>query len=97
MMIVNLLMMVLIDLLIIKFTCQHHISGYVCFFFLLLIEITIAKLLIIVHFFVLKHEKQTLSYIHTKFEGDRNNSFIFSNLFCGGTRFGAPTLKITWA
>ena len=29
-MIVNLLMMVLIDLPIIKFTCQHHISGYVC-------------------------------------------------------------------
>ena len=29
-MIVNLLMMVLIDLTIIKFTCQHHISGYVC-------------------------------------------------------------------
>ena len=30
-MIVNLLMMVLIDLPIIKFTCQHHVSGYVCF------------------------------------------------------------------
>ena len=29
-MIVNLLMMVLIDLPIIKFTCQHHIDGYVC-------------------------------------------------------------------
>ena len=29
-MIVNLLMMVLIDLPIIKFTCQHHVSGYVC-------------------------------------------------------------------
>ena len=27
---VNLLMMVLVDLLIIKFTCQHHVSGYVC-------------------------------------------------------------------
>ena len=67
------------------------------FFFLLLIEIfSIAKLLIIVHLFVLKHEKQTLSYIHTKFEGDRNTSF-FSNLFCGSTRFSAPTLKITWA
>ena len=44
-------------------------------FFLLLIEIiSIAKLLIIVHFFVLKHEKQTLSYIHTKFEGNKNDS-----------------------
>ena len=53
---VNLLMMVLIDLPIIKFTCQHHVSGYVChvwhgLFSLLLIEIiSIAKLLIIIHF-----------------------------------------------
>ena len=47
------------------------------FFFLLLIEIiSIAKLLIIVHFFVLKHDKQTRSYIHTKIEGDKNNSFF---------------------
>ena len=76
-MIMNLLMMVLINLPIIKFTCQHHISGYVCrvwhlffFFFLLLIEIiSVAKLWITVHFFVLKHEKQTLRYIHTKFVG----------------------------
>ena len=90
-MIVNLLMMVLIDLPIIKFTCQHHVSGYVCrvwhlgFFFLLLMEIiSITKLFIIVHFFVLKHEKQTLSCIHTKFEGDKNTSFFFfSSLFCG--------------
>ena len=64
---VNLLMMVLIDLPIIKFTCQHHVSGYVCLvwhllFFLLLVEIiSSTTLLIIVHFFVLKHEKQTLS------------------------------------
>ena len=29
-MIVNLLMIVLIDLPIIKFTCHHHISGYAC-------------------------------------------------------------------
>ena len=29
-MIVNVLMMVLIDLLIIKFTCKYHVSGYVC-------------------------------------------------------------------
>ena len=29
-MIVNLLMMVYIYLAIIKFTCQHHVSGYVC-------------------------------------------------------------------
>ena len=28
-MIVNLLMRVLIDLSIIKFTCQHHVSGYI--------------------------------------------------------------------
>ena len=65
------------------------------FFFLLLIEIiSIAKLLIIVHFFVLKCEKQTLSYIHTKFEGDKN--IFFSKLFCEGTTSSAPTLKITW-
>ena len=76
-------MMVLIDLPIIQFTCQHHTSGYVCrvwhlfVFFLLLIEIiSIAKLLITAHFLVLKHEKQALSYIHTKFEGDKNNSFF---------------------
>ena len=29
-MIVNLLMMVLINLPIIKFTCQYHVNGYVC-------------------------------------------------------------------
>ena len=115
-MIVNLLMMVLINLPIIKFTCQHHVSGclscmtswvgffvfvfdfwFVFFFLLLLIEIiSVAKLLIIVYYFVLKHEKQTLSYIHTKFKGDKD-SFFFSNLFCGSTRFSASTLKITWA
>ena len=99
-MIVNLLMMVLIYLPI----CQHHVSGYDChvwhlfflfIFFLLLIEIiSVAKLLIIVHFLVWKYEKQTLSYIDTKFEGDRNT--FFSNLFCWSTRFSAPTLKITW-
>ena len=79
-MIVNLLMMVLIYLPI----CQQHVSGYVChvwhlhFFFLLLIEIiSIANLLIIVHFLVWKYEKQTLSYSHTKFEGDRNTCFFF--------------------
>ena len=68
------------------------------FFFLLLIEIiSIAKLLIIVHFLVLKHEKQALSYVNTKFEDDINTRFFFSNLFCASTHFSAPTLKITWA
>ena len=49
-------------------------------------------------FLVLTHEKQTLGYIHTKFEGDKNNKFFFffSSLFCGGTSF-SPTLKIAWA
>ena len=57
--------MVLIDLLI-KFTPVAMFVLY-GFFFLLLIEIiTIVKLLIIVHFFVFKHEKQILSYSHTK-------------------------------
>ena len=72
-------------------------SAVFVVFFLILIEISIAKLLIIVHFFVWKYEKQTLSYIHTKFEGDRNTSFFSSNLFCWSTRFSAPTLKIPWA
>ena len=58
------------------------------FFFLLLIEIiSIAKLLIIVHFFVLKHEKQTLSYINTKFEGDWNTSFFSPIYFVGAPVF----------
>ena len=53
-------------------SCMTSVS-----FFLLLIEIiSIAKLLIIVHFFVLEHEKQTLSYSHTKFEGDKNIFFL---------------------
>ena len=57
-------------------------------FFLLLIEIiSIAKLLIIVHFFVLEHEKQTLSYIHTTFEGDRNISFFSPIYFVGAPVF----------
>ena len=93
-MIMNLLMMVMIDLPIIKFTCQHHVSGYVRhvrhlgFFFLLLIEIiSIAKLWIIAHFFVLKHKKQTLTYIHTKFEGDRNTNFFSPIYFVGAPVF----------
>ena len=96
-MIVNLLVMVLIDLPIIKFTCQHHVSGYVrrvwhlfvCFFLLLIEIISIVKLWIIVHFFVLKDEKQTLSYIHTKFEGDINNS-IFSPIYFVGAPVFLP-------
>ena len=63
--------------------------------------IFIAKLLIIIHFFVLKHEKQTLSYSHTKFEGDKNFFFVSfgggGGVFGGSTCFSAPTLKITWA
>ena len=58
------------------------------FFFLLLIEIiSIVKLLIIVHFFVWKHEKQTLSCIHTKFEGDRNTCFFSLIYFVGAPVF----------
>ena len=58
------------------------------FFFVLLIEIiSIAKLWIIEHFFVLKHEKQTLSYIHKKFEGDRNNSLFSPIYFVGAPVF----------
>ena len=64
---------------------------------LLLIEQnSISKLLITVHFFVLKHDKQTLSYIHTKFEGDKID-FFSANLFCGSTHFSAPKLKMTSA
>ena len=62
-------------------SCQWLCLSYMTsggFFFLLFIEIiSIAKLLVNVHIFVLKHEKQTLSYIPTKFEGDKNNSFFF--------------------
>ena len=67
----------------------------ICFLFLQLIEIiSIAKLLIIVHFFVLKHEKQTL---HTKFQGDKNNHFFSLQFILLGHPFFAKTLKITWA
>ena len=60
----------------------------ICFFFFLSIEIIfIAQLRIIVHFFVLKHKKQTLSYNHTKFEGDRNNSFFSQIYFVGAPVF----------
>ena len=45
--------------------------------FLLTEIISTAKLLLIVHFFVLKHDKQTLSYVNKKSEGDRNSSFFF--------------------
>ena len=68
------------------------------FFLLLLIEIiSIAKLLIIVHFFVLKHEKRTLNYIHTEFEGNKKNSFFSPVYFVGAPVFFSPALKITWA
>ena len=71
---------------------------FVCFFLLLIEIISVAKLLIIVHFFVLKHEKQTLSYIHTKFEGDENHSFFFFlQDILWEHRFSAQTLKITGA
>ena len=49
--------------------------------------ISIAKLWIIVHLFVLKHEKQTLSYMHTKFKSDRNNSFFSPIYFVGAPVF----------
>ena len=67
-------------------------------FFLLLIEIiSIPKFFIIVHFFVLNHEKQTLSYIQTKFEGDKKNKFFFFQFLLWEHPFSATTLKITWA
>ena len=63
-------------------------------FFLLLIEIIfIAKLWIIVHFFVLKYEKQTLSYIHTKSEGDRNNSYFFLQFILWEHPFFCPNTE----
>ena len=76
-------------------SCMTVIWGF--FLLVQLIEIiSIANFWSLYTFFVLKHEKQTLSYFHTKFEGDKNNNFFFSNLFCGSTRFSARTLKITW-
>ena len=68
--------------------------------FVLLIEIiTIAKLFITVHFFffILQHDKQTLSYIHTKFEGNKNYSFFLQFVLWGHPGFFAPTLKTTLA
>ena len=56
--------------------------------------ISMAKFLIIVYFFVLKYEKQTLCYIHTKSEG--NKHFFSLIYFVGVPAFIAPTLKITW-
>ena len=94
-MIVNLLLMVLIDLPIIKFTCQHHVSGYVPssmtsgFLFYQLLLQNFDDCTLFFSFFFVQHEKQTLSYIHTKFEGNKNNF--------GGTHFLAPTLKTTLA
>ena len=84
-MIVKLLLMVLIDLPIIKFTCQHHVSGYVCcvwhlgWVFFSPIDWNNLYSKTTDHctlFFVLKHEKQELSYNHIKFEGDKSNSFF---------------------
>ena len=73
-------------------------SVFLLVFFSYWLKKFLLQNLIIVHFFfVLENEKQTLSYVNRKFEGDRNTSFFFSNLFCGSTRFSAPTLKITWA
>ena len=92
-MIVNLLMMVYIYLLI-KFTCQHHVSAYVCrvwhlvFPPPLLIEIiSIANFWSLYTFFALKHEKQTLGYVNTKFEGYRNTIFISPIYFVGAPVF----------
>ena len=110
-MIVNLLMMILIDLPIVKFTCPHHVSGYVrrvWHLFLVFFSIdwnnfyckTLDHCTL---FLVLKHEKQTLSYIHTKFEGHRNNRFFSLQfivwehlLFCPNTEnyLGLMSLKL---
>ena len=77
--------------------CLSFMTSVFWVFFLLLIEIiSVAKLSIIVHFFVLKREKQTLSYIHTKFEGDENKVF-FLQFILWEHPFSALTLKITWA
>ena len=67
--------------------------------FVLLIEIiTIAKLFITVHFFlILQHDKQTLSYTFTQNLKVIKTTDFFSNLFCRGTCFFSPTLKTTLA
>ena len=72
-------------------------SQFVCFFLLLTEIISIAKLFIIVHSFVLKHGKQTLSYIHTKFEGNENNSVFFLQFIWWGHPLFCPNTEITWA
>ena len=70
---------------------QVHLSAsrqWLCFVWHLIEIVTIAKLLIIVHVFVLEHEKQTVCYIqfHTTFEGNRKNRF-FSPIYFVGTPF----------
>ena len=84
--------------------CQHHVSGYVCcvwhlgFWFLLLVEIvSIAKLLIIVHFFWSENMRKKHLAAFTQNLKVIETPFFFSNLFCGSTGFSAPSLKITWA
>ena len=70
-----------------------------CFFFLLLIEIIeiLQNFWSLYTFFLLKHEKQTLSYIHTRYDGNKT-SFFSPIYFVGGpVFFFLPTLKITWA
>ena len=91
-MIVNLLMMVLIDLPI-KFTCQRHISGcLLCmtsavFFFPIDLNNFYCKTFDQCTLFVLKREKRTLSYFHTKFEGDKKQQFFSAIYFVGALVF----------
>ena len=72
-----------------QWLCLSCMTSGVVFFLLLIEIISIAKLLIIVHFFVLKHKKQTLSYIHTKFEGDKDTS-CFSPIYFVGAHVFLP-------
>ena len=89
---------VLIDLSMIKFTCQHHVSGYVCcvwhlgwfLFTFWLKQFLLQNFWSSYTFFILKHEKQTLCYIHTKFEGDKHNNFL-SPIYFVGASVSAPT------
>ena len=67
------------------------------FFFLVIEIISIAKLFIIVHFFILKHDKQTLSYIHTQFEGNKNNSYFSPIYFLGAPGFFFHYTENYWA
>ena len=94
--IVNLLIMVLISLPIIKFTCQHHVSGYVC----LVWHLGFFSPIDWNNFCCKTFDHCTLFCIKTwqkhlaTFTQNLNVIKTFwSNLFCGGTHVFCPNIE----